>query len=129
MLVNRLGSSPVECSPRSIVSASGLLIAGIALSSSSVELIDPLEARTRTVSTSPLMPEQLIACMAAGREPTERELFAQAERMRIVGAAGLSASQWHRLAIDGDGRLIALRLAKLALGGSIRDWPHRSAGS
>ena len=71
-----------------------------------------------SASTGPLMPEQLVDCIATGREPTVHELFAVAERMWIDGAAERSAFAWDRLAPDAGERLIALRGAQLALSGS-----------
>lgn len=50
--------------------------------------------------TSPLMPDQLVECIATGREPTVHELFAVAGRMWIDGAAERSAFAWDRLAPD-----------------------------
>lgn len=71
-----------------------------------------------SASTSPLMPEQLVDCIATGREPTVHELFAVAERMWIDGAAERSAFAWDRLVPDASERLIALRSAQLALTGN-----------
>ncbi|RYG86269.1 MAG: hypothetical protein EON59_10375 [Alphaproteobacteria bacterium] len=68
-------------------------------------------------TTSPLMPEHLVDCIATGREPTVHELFAVAERIWIDGAAERSAFAWDRLAADADERLIALRGAQIALTG------------
>lgn len=71
-----------------------------------------------SASTSPLIPDQLVDCIATGREPTVHELFAVAERMWIDGAAERSAFAWDRLAPDASERLTALRNAQLALTGS-----------
>ena len=69
-------------------------------------------------SMSQLIPDQLVDCIAAGREPTVRELFAVAEWMWIDGAAERSVFAWDQLASDASERLIALRGAQLALAGS-----------
>ena len=71
-----------------------------------------------SASTSLLIPDQLVSCIATGREPTVHELFAVAERMWIDGAAERSAFAWDRLAPDAGERLTALRNAQLALTGS-----------
>lgn len=71
-----------------------------------------------TISISPLMPEEVIDCMASGRDPTVQELFAIAERIWTDGAAGRSAFSWGRLPPDSGARLNALRGAHLALSGS-----------
>ncbi len=70
-----------------------------------------------TSSATTLIPDQLVDCIASGREPTVQQLFAQAKRMWIEGAAERSAFAWNRLAPDACERLIALRAARLALAG------------
>ena len=70
-----------------------------------------------SASISSLIPDQLVNCIATGREPTVHELFAVAERMWIDGAAERSAFAWDRLAPDASDRLTALRNAQLALTG------------
>lgn len=71
-----------------------------------------------TMSTSPLMPEQIIECISTGRDPTVQELFEVAERIWTDGATGRSAFGWGRLSPDCDDRLVALRGAQLALSGA-----------
>lgn len=70
-----------------------------------------------TTSTSPLMPDQLINCMANGRDPTIQEMSDIAERIWTDGAAGRSAFSWADLPPKSDDRLAAFRGAKLALVG------------
>ena len=71
-----------------------------------------------SASTSPFMLDQLVECIATGREPTIHELFAVAERIWTDGAAERSAFAWDQLAPDASERLVALRGAQLALTGS-----------
>lgn len=71
-----------------------------------------------TTSISPLMPDQVIDCMASGRNPTVQELFVIAERIWTDGASGRSAFSWGRLPPNSDDRRNALRGAQLALTGS-----------
>ena len=70
-----------------------------------------------TLSTSPLMPDQVVECISTGRDPTLQELFEVAERMWTDGAAGRSAFGWGRLPPDSSDRLTALHGAQLALSG------------
>lgn len=72
-----------------------------------------------TTSNSPLMPDQLIDCMASGRDPTVQELFVIAERIWTDGAAGRSAFSWGCLPPNSHDRQNALRGAHLALTGSV----------
>lgn len=70
-----------------------------------------------TMSTTPLIPDQLVDCMANGRDPTVQELFTIAEWIWTDGAAGRSAFSWGRLHPASGDRLQALRGAHLALSG------------
>ncbi len=70
-----------------------------------------------TSSTSPLVADQLVDCIATGRDPTVHDLFALARRMWLEGAPNRSAFAWDRLTADGGDRLVALRGAHAALSG------------
>lgn len=63
-------------------------------------------------------PDELIACIAAGREPTVQELFSLARRVWAEGAPERSAFGWDRLPPAHGERLLSLRLAQAALSGS-----------
>lgn len=71
-----------------------------------------------TTPASPLIAVQIVDCIATGLDPTLHELFAVAERMWTDGAADRSAFAWGALPPDSKDRLIALRRARAALGGS-----------
>lgn len=70
-----------------------------------------------TTSATPLMPDQLVDCLANGRDPTVQELFTIAERIWTDGGAGRSAFSWGRLQPGSGDRLNALRGAHQALSG------------
>ncbi len=70
-----------------------------------------------TVSATSLMSDQLVDCMANGRDPTARELFDVAERIWTDGAAERSTFSWEDLHPKSSDRLIAFRSAQLALSG------------
>ncbi|SFN81409.1 hypothetical protein [Sphingomonas sp. OK281] len=71
-----------------------------------------------TFSTSPLVIDQIIDCVATGRTPTPSDLERVAARMWRDGAAERSAFAWGRLSPTANDRIIALRSAALALEGS-----------
>ena len=73
-----------------------------------------------TSSTSPLVADALVDCIATGRDPTIHDLLALAQRMWMEGAPNRSAFAWNRLASDGGDRLLALRGAHAALSGADR---------
>ncbi len=62
--------------------------------------------------------DELVACIAAGREPTTHELFSLARRIWTEGAAERSAFGWDRLPSTHQERLRSLRAAQAALAGS-----------
>lgn len=68
-------------------------------------------------SASPVVLDELIDCIANGRDPTTNELLAVAERVWTDGQPERSAFAWQRLPVDGSERLHALRAAQLALSG------------
>lgn len=65
-----------------------------------------------------IFPEALIACIAAGRDPTVQELFALAERVWIDGGAARSVFGWHELPPAHVERLQSIRTARIALSGN-----------
>lgn len=69
------------------------------------------------MTTTSLVPDQLVDCIASGREPTVAELFAVAERIWTESAAERSAFDWSRLVPTSSYRLTALRGAQAALTG------------
>ncbi len=71
-----------------------------------------------TISANPMVSDQLVDCIASGREPTIHELFSQAESMWIDGAAGRSAFSWGQMARGSNERMRALRHAQMALTGT-----------
>lgn len=70
------------------------------------------------ISASPLMPDQLIDCVATGRIPTAADLDHVAERMWREGAAHRSAFAWGEMSPNATDRILALRSAVMALQGS-----------
>ena len=71
-----------------------------------------------THSVSPVIPDQLVDCIANDRDPTVQELFALAERMWTDASGTRSAFAWGGLSPVSSDRLLALRSAQLALSGS-----------
>jgi hypothetical protein len=71
-----------------------------------------------TKSTTPLVADQLVDCMANGRDPTVHELSHVAERIWTDGADERSAFGWGSLAANSSDRLFAFRSAQVALVGS-----------
>lgn len=71
-----------------------------------------------TRSTTPLMPDEIVDCMANGRTPTAQELHDVAERIWTDGAANRSAFGWARLDANSIERVSAFRNALTALVGS-----------
>jgi hypothetical protein len=72
------------------------------------------------MSLSPLVPDELVDCIASGRDPTLTELFTLAESIWTEGAAERSAFAWGELQPASTDRQFALRAAHLALRGSER---------
>ena len=69
-------------------------------------------------SASPLVPDQLVDCIATGREPTAADLDSVAARMWREGARDRSAFSWGELSPTAADRIVAMRAAVLALEGS-----------
>ncbi|HXH16433.1 MAG TPA: hypothetical protein VNJ10_09915 [Sphingomonas sp.] len=69
-------------------------------------------------SASPLVPDQIVDCVATGRMPTTADLDVVAARMWREGAANRSAFSWGQLSPNSADRVHALRSAVLAMEGS-----------
>jgi len=69
-------------------------------------------------SATPLVPDQLVDCVATGRMPTAADLDHVAARMWREGAAHRSAFSWGELPATAADRILALRSAAVALQGS-----------
>ncbi len=69
-------------------------------------------------SASPLVPDQLVDCVATGRSPTAADLDNVAARMWCDGAANRSAFSWGALPPTAGDRIAAMRSAVFALQGS-----------
>lgn len=65
--------------------------------------------------------DELVACIANGREPSVHELFSLARRVWVESAAERSAFGWDRLPSTHEERLYSLRAAHAALAGSAGD--------
>ncbi|MEG8013400.1 hypothetical protein [Sphingomonas sp. 22R3R2A-7] len=71
-------------------------------------------------SASPLVPDQLVDCIATGREPTAADLDSVAARMWREVSTHRSAFSWGDLAPLAQDRIVAMRSAVMALQGSAR---------
>jgi hypothetical protein len=69
-------------------------------------------------SSKQLVADQLIACVAEGRPPTQSELFDLASRIWLEGGPSRSAFAWGELPSNSCDQTLALRSAALALNGS-----------
>ena len=71
-----------------------------------------------TISINPLFANEVVDCVAEGRDPTLHELFSVAQRIWAEGAADRSAFAWGKLPTSSPARVDALRAAQLALCGA-----------
>lgn len=71
-----------------------------------------------TISINPLFANEVVDCVAEGRDPTLQELCVVAQRIWVDGAANRSAFAWATLPTTSPGRVGALRAARLALCGA-----------
>jgi len=76
-----------------------------------------MKGRCEVSSFSPLIPDELVACIGAGRDPTASEVSHLAERVLLDGAAERSAFLWGQLPADSVERRLCVRAAHLALEG------------
>lgn len=68
-------------------------------------------------SNTPLIADQIVACVSSARAPTLFELTEVAARIWTEGARDRSRVLWDRLTTDANERHVALRAAQLALAG------------
>lgn len=70
------------------------------------------------ISINPLFADEVVECIAEGRDPSLEELFTVAQRIWADGAADRSAFAWGKLPAASPDRVEALRAAQLALCGT-----------